>query len=391
MTNLKLPTPSPEAVAHSAKLSALIHAEISAQGGAMPFDRYFELCQYAPGLGYYSAGLRKFGAGGDFVTAPELGDVFARCLAHSILPTLRACTSPCILEVGCGTGAMAADILQALALADALPERYLMLERSADLRARQQETLAARVPAYLSRVHWLDAPPDFAWSGVILGNEIVDALPAKRFEITADSAQELCVQSHAQGFAYCLGADLPLVNARLGDALYAKLAPGYRSEIQAQLGPWLAGLCAHLQQGLVLLFDYGYPRRSFYLPERDSGTFVCHYQQRMFDDPFWYPGLVDFSSSVDFTALAEASVAAKLALAAYLSQAEFLLQGALPTVLANLADLSERERLNITRQVRMLSLPGEMGERIQLMAFARELPESARAPVLQRFGLRASL
>jgi SAM-dependent MidA family methyltransferase len=391
MPKIKLPSPSPEAVAHSAKLSALIQAEIIANSGAIPFDRYFELCQYAPGLGYYSAGLRKFGAGGDFVTAPELGDVFARCLAHSILPTLRACAAPCILEVGCGTGAMAADILQSLAQSDALPERYLMLERSADLRARQQQTLAARVPELLARVQWLDAPPDCAWSGVILGNEIIDALPAKRFEITAQGAQELCVQSQAQGFAYCLGANLALVKARLGDACFAQLAPGYRSEIHAQLGPWLAGICAHLQQGLVLLFDYGYPRRSFYLPERGNGTFVCHYQQRMFDDPFWYPGLVDFSCSVDFTALAEASLDAKLELAAYLSQAEFLLEGALPAVLGNLAKLSERERLNITRQVRMLSLPGEMGERIQLMAFARELPESARAPVLQRFGLRASL
>ncbi len=391
MTQSPLPSPPNDLIEHSNTLSALIRDEITASGGAIGFDRYFELCQYAPGLGYYSAGLSKFGAGGDFVTAPGLGDVFARCIAVTLVPMLKAMPGASILEVGCGTGAMAADILQALHDQNALPARYWLLERSADLRQRQRETIEKRVPELLGLVEWLDAPPSAPWQGVVLGNEIVDALPTQRFEISADGARELCVCSRGSGFEYTLGTPMPSILTRLGADLLGALPLGYRSEIQPQLSPWLAGLSASMQRGLVLLFDYGYPRHEFYLPERSTGTLVCHYQQRMFDAPFWYPGLVDLSSSVEFTALAEAGAGCGLTLAAYMSQAEFLVNGALAQVLENLADISERARLALTRQVRILTLPGEMGERIKLMAFARELPESARAPILNRLGLRTSL
>ncbi len=391
MTRLNLGEPPADLIQHSNLLCALIRAEIASNGGAIGFDRYFELCQYAPGLGYYSAGLHKFGAGGDFVTAPGLGDVFARCIAASLLPTLAKLPEACILEVGCGTGVMAADILQALEQKAALPARYFMLERSADLRARQHETLAQRVPHLLAQVQWLDEPPKHAWCGVVLGNEIVDALPCQRFEITAHGPVALCVAANDQGFKYVLGAPMPEIVAYLGNELVTALPIGYRSELQPQLRPWLAGLTQSLRHGLVVLFDYGYPRREYYLPERTQGTLVCHYQQRMFDAPFWYPGLVDLSASVEFTALAQAGVECGLEFAGYLTQAEFLLHGGLPALLETLAHLTERERLAVSRQVRMLTLPGEMGDRIHVMAFARDLPESARAPVLQRLGLRGSL
>ena len=391
MVTLQLPPPPPTLIEHSSRLCALIQEEIVAAGGAISFDRYFELCQYAPGLGYYSAGLNKFGAGGDFVTAPGLGDVFARCIAISLLPTLSAMPGASILEVGAGTGAMAADILRVLNQHGALPTRYCLLERSADLRQRQHETIARLVPELLPLVAWLDAPPSEPWYGIVLGNEIVDALAPQRFEISTDGARELCVGANESGFEYSAGEVMPSIAARLGQALLDALPVGYRSEIQPQLGAWLAGLTANMRQGLVLLFDYGYPRHEFYLPERSAGTLVCHYQQRMFDAPFWNPGLVDLSSSVEFTALAEAGADSCLELASYMSQAEFLIYGGLAQVMQNLDTLSERARLAITRQVRMLTLPGEMGERIKLMAFSRDLPESARAPVLHRFGLRGSL
>jgi SAM-dependent MidA family methyltransferase len=391
MTRLNLPQPPIELIQHSNAVCALIQREIAANGGVIGFDRYFELCQYAPGLGYYSAGLHKFGAGGDFVTAPGLGDVFARCVAASLLPSLAAIPEAWIMEVGCGTGAMAADILQALGAQDALPARYLMLERSADLRARQKETLAQRVPQFLARVQWLDEPPTQPWRGIVLGNEIVDALPCQRFEISPDGPVSLSVRSAGQSFEYVLGAPMLEVVESLGSELVAALPIGYRSELQMQLRPWLNSLTETMGQGLVLLFDYGYPRREFYLPERTQGTLVCHYQQRMFDAPFWHPGLVDLSASVDFTALAHAGVECGLEFAGYLSQAEFLLHGALPFLLETLAELDESARLAISRQVRTLTLPGEMGDRIHIMAFARNLPEPARAPVLQRFGLRGSL
>jgi len=391
MTPLHLPKPPDELIEHSNALCALIGAEIDASGGAIGFDRYFELCQYAPGLGYYSAGLNKFGAAGDFVTAPSLGDLFARCIATTLVPTLRALPDAGILEVGCGTGAMAADILQTLNALGALPKHYWLLERSADLRQRQRETIAKLGPDLLALVSWLDAPPNAPWRGIVVGNEIGDALPTQRLEITTEGTRELYVCTRGASFDYTLGPPMPSVLERIGPDLLAQLPLGYRSEIQPQLGAWLSGLTSTMQQGLVLLFDYGYPRPEFYLPERSAGTLVCHYQQRMFDAPFWYPGLVDLSSSVEFTALAEAGIRSGLELAAYLSQAEFLMAGALAPVLGNLEMLSERARMALSLEVRTLTLPSEMGERIKLMAFARGLPESARAPVLHRFGLRGSL
>jgi SAM-dependent MidA family methyltransferase len=398
MATLSLPQPGPEALAHSQKLAELIRREIAENSGRIGFERYFELTQYAAGLGYYSAGLRKFGRDGDFVTAPELGDVFARGVVAVIEPLLRDVSvvqngqiQAGILEIGCGTGALAADVLTLLAQRDCLPAHYWLLERSADLRARQRETLSARVPELMARITWLDAPPAQAWSGVILGNEIIDALAPRRFEVTAHGACELCVTALDDGsFAYVLGAPCAEITAQLGSAL-ASLPLGYRSEFQPQLAPWLAGVSGALQAGAVLLFDYGYAQAQFYMAQRTEGTLVCHYQHRMFDAPFLWPGLVDLSSSVNFTALAQAGAACDLALAAYVSQAEFLRLSCLAELGEGLAALSERERLRLTREIRMLTLPGEMGERIQLMAFTRNVAEATLAPALTTLGLRYTL
>lgn len=387
-----LPLPSADALTHSAQVQQFIAIEIQRSGGWISFDRYFELCQYAPGLGYYSAGTTKFGRAGDFITAPELGPIFARCVAHSWLPTLAALQAPEILEVGCGSGAFAADALMFLAENKALPERYLLLERSADLRARQQQRLAQLPTEISARVHWLDAPPSDAWQGIVFGNEVIDALPCKRFEITETGARELGVRIGATGLEYALGPHLSELT-HLDPHLH-ELPVGYRSEYQPQLAAWQHGLTKSLMRGLVMWIDYGYPRREFYLPERRDGTLVCHYQQRMFDAPFLWPGLVDLSASVDFTAVAEAAVQAGLELAAYMGQGEFLLDplARAPTlILADLYAMSETERLAHTRQIRLLTLPGEMGERMQMIAFARDLPEHARAPILQHVGRRDRL
>lgn len=387
-----LPQPSADALAHSARVLQHIVLDIQRQGGWISFDRYFELCQYAPGLGYYSAGTTKFGRHGDFVTAAELGPVFARGVAHSWLPTLAALSAPEILEVGCGSGAFAADALMFLAEHQALPRRYLLLERSADLRARQQQRLAQLPPAIAERAHWLDAPPAQAWQGIIFGNEVIDALPCKRFEITETGARELGVCATGAGLAYALGEGLTELAPLHG---YLDEMPiGYRSEFQPQLTAWMAGLSGSLVRGLVQWIDYGYPRREYYLPERTQGTLVCHYQQRMFDAPFLWPGLVDLSASVDFTAVAEAGVQAGLELAAYLGQGELLLDAlarAPAQLVGDLNALSETERLAYTRQIRLLTLPGEMGERMQMIAFARDLSESARAPILHHLGRRDRL
>lgn len=384
----QLPAPSADALAQSDALKALIAGEITAHG-AISFARYVELTQYAPGFGYYSAGAQKFAesaklAGaklqGDFVTAPELGSVFARCIAKLVAPIFSANPSAVFLELGAGSGALACDLLVALGLANALPAQYLILERSADLKARQWTKLKALIPEYVQRVSWIDEPPTVGWNGVLFANEVIDALAFERFEVTRNGPMQLFVQLNEAGdFCYRTAAPLPLANA-IADA--AELPIGYQSEFQPQLGAWLCGLTQNLQQGLVLLIDYGYTRAEYYLPERTSGTLVCHYQHRMFDAPFVYPGLVDISCSVDFTALAEAGLSAELELLSYASQSQLLIAAGLNDVLAALdfENLPQRARSSLSAEVRSLSLPGEMGERMQAMAWTRGLTSAQLHP-----------
>ncbi len=384
----QLPAPSADALAQSKALKALIADEIAARG-ELTFARYVELTQYAPGLGYYSAGAQKFaervtlqGAElqGDFVTAPELGSVFARCIAKLIAPIFSANPNAVFLEIGAGSGAFACDVLAALEHAKALPSQYLILERSADLKARQATKIKALIPEYFQRVSWIDAPPSAPWDGVLFGNEVIDALPFERFEVTENGPMQLGVQLDESGdFYYRTGAPILLVDHLLKAS---ELPLGYQSEFQPQLCAWLHGLTQNLGQGLVLLIDYGYTRTEYYLPERSSGTLVCHYQHRMFDDAFIYPGLVDISCSVDFTALAEAGLAAGLELLSYASQAQLLIAAGLNDVLAmaDFENLPQRARSRLSAEVRTLSLPGEMGERMQAMAWARGLPAEQLHP-----------
>lgn len=376
-----LPEPSPDALIQSAALKAWILDEI-ARAGAISFARYVELTQYAPGLGYYAAGSQKFAEQGklqgDFVTAPELGSVFAGCVANLVAPIFSANPSAVFLELGAGSGALACALIRALDAINALPAAYWILERSADLRDRQRIKLKAQLPDYFERIVWLDQPPLEGWHGVLFGNEVVDALAFERFEITEAGAMQLCVALNPAG-EFCLQLGEPLLAAKPIHEL-AAAAPGYQSELQPQLGAWLSGLVENLQQGLVLLIDYGYTRSEYYLPERSAGTLVCHYQHRMFDDAFVYPGLVDISCSVDFTALAEAGLQAGLQLVNYCSQSQLLRSAGLAEILLsrNFEAMPQRERSALTAEVRMLSLPSEMGERMQAMAWTRALPDVQR-------------
>ena len=376
---LQLPEPSADAKMQSAAMKALISNKI-AERGSISFSQFVELTQYAPGLGYYSAGAQKFAENaklqGDFVTAPELGSVFSSCIARLVAPVFIDLPDAIFFELGAGTGALACDLLIALAKLKALPAQYWILERSADLRARQAAKLQACAPQFYHLVRWLDRPPECSWSGVLFGNEVVDALPFERFEITEAGAMQLCVALNSEGdFDIIRGGETkwpePLFNL-------ADLPIGYCSERQPQLSAWLLEVTKTLAHGLVLLIDYGYTRKEYYLPERSNGTIVCHYQHRMFDDPFVYPGLVDISCSVDFTALAEAGLAANLELICYTSQSQLLRSAGLAEVLAaqDFENLPQRARSKLTAEVRVLSLPGEMGERMQAMAWTRDLPKA---------------
>jgi len=364
--------------AHSQRLAALIAEEISASGCGIPFSRFMERALYTPGLGYYSAGAHKFGAGGDFVTAPELGPLFAQCIAQALAPVLRSLGSQAeFLEIGGGSGRFAAAALTHLAALDALPARYSMLEPSADLRERQQALLRECLPVELgARVNWLDGPPSAPWNGVVFANEVIDALPATRFAIDGRAVLEEYVVLDGPSFNTILRpADAMLTAAvrHLERQLDAPLADGYRSEVLAQLPYWIKAVTGPLQRGGLLFIDYGYPRREYYHPQRTQGTLRAFYRHQVSDDIFARVGVQDLTASVDFTALAEAGTHAGFDFAGYSTQANFLFGNGLEARLAahETRASSETERLRLRQQVKQLTLPNEMGERFQVMGFAR--------------------
>ena len=371
-----LPAPDPTAVAHSARLLDRIRAEITANGGAISFARFMDLALYAPNLGYYRAGTRKFGSDGDFITAPELSPLFSRCLARQCQQILEALGDGILLELGAGTGVMAADLLQELRTLDALPERYAILELSGELRQRQRQTLAEKVPDLLERVVWLDTLPEPGLRGVILGNEVLDALAAERFRITTAGPRRLTVHWTEAGLDWTEGDADPEVTAavaRIEAELGWQLPLGYISEYVPHLDAWLRAIAEPLTAGALLFIDYGYSRRDYYHPERTNGTLLCHYRHRVHADPLILPGLQDITTSVDFSAVADAALAADLEVAGYTTQNYFLFGCGLLELLAEVDPADTPRYLEQSRQVKLLTLPGEMGERFQAIALTRDL------------------
>ena len=388
-----MPEPGADERTHSDALAALIRNEISVHG-TVPFSRFMELCLYAPGLGYYSAGRTKFGAAGDFVTAPELGSLFARCIARALAPSLRELGADAdFLELGGGSGAFALAALCELALHDALPQRYLILEPSADLRERQRERVVAELPPDLAaRVEWISRPPEHNWRGVLFANEVVDALPVTRFSAQGGEFYEEHVALDGERFVRVdRPADSLIASAlrHVERALDAPFAKGYRSEILPQLPYWIQAVIGSLESGVALFVDYGYPRREFYLPQRDDGTLVCHYRHRAHADPLHWPGLQDITAFVDFTALAEAGVGAGFDFVGYAPQGQFLLASGLPELIADVPELAEVERLALVAETKRLTLPGDMGERFQAIAFSRSVEDAL--PGLRAFDLSRRL
>jgi SAM-dependent MidA family methyltransferase len=374
----RLPEPDTDERAHSDHLLQLLREQIASHG-PMPFSQYMERCLYAPGLGYYSAGRTKFGAAGDFVTAPELGELFARCVVNAVQPVLAMLGEEAdFLELGGGSGAFAEAALQALVAADTLPREYLILEPSADLRERQRERLQANLPEEVrARVRWLDRPPEPDWRGVLFANEVIDALPATRFTVRGGEVFEEHVALDGDGRLTRIDrpADALVAGAvrHVERDLGVDFADGYRSEILPQLPYWIQAVAGSLTSGVMLFVDYGYVRREFYLPERDDGTLMAHYRHHAHNDPFHLPGLNDLTASVDFTALAEAGNSAGLGVAAYLPQAQFLIGAGLQQVFEQIDPQDDHDRYRLSQQVKKLMLPDQMGERFQAMLLARGL------------------
>ena len=383
----ELPEPSADALVLSERLSEVIRAEIAEQGGSIPFSRYMELCLYSPGLGYYSAGSQKFGAAGDFITAPELSSLFGRCLAQSCASVLNELGDGDLFEFGAGSGRLAADILGELASIDNLPGHYYILERSAELRARQQATLKAEVPQLYERVAWLDTLPAAGFRGVLLANEVLDAMPVERFRWNGAAVELFHVRCSDAGFDWCTVQDGMGETAAAIQRLAAEagLAPGYISEINLSLGPWLAGIADILGQGAVLLADYGSARHELYHPQRSAGTLMCHYRHRAHDDPFRWPGLQDITAHVDFTAVAEAGVAAGMEVAGYTTQAHFLMDCGIDRLLSTAGPTDSVDYLKQAQQVKQLILPGEMGECFKFIGLTRDIENPIPGFRLQDF------
>ncbi|HEX4326427.1 MAG TPA: class I SAM-dependent methyltransferase [Burkholderiales bacterium] len=375
------PEPGADALAHSGRLAAHIRAGIAAAGGWISFARYMELALYAPGLGYYAAGATKFGAAGDFVTAPEISALFGRSVARQVAQVLRA-SSPQVLEFGAGTGKLAADLLNTLGEACA---GYAILEPSPDLRQRQADTLRRLAPDAFAKVRWLDTLPA-QFSGCIVANEVADAMPVHLLHIDGDAIDERGVTLDSSGrFSY---ADRPAQGAVLAaaQALALEESGDYVTEINLAARAWVASLAGCLTDGAALIIDYGFPAREYYHPQRLRGTLMCHYRHHAHDNPFLLPGLQDITAHVDFSALADASEEAGLPLLGYTSQAAFLLDCGITDLLAAVPAADSARYLPLANQANRLLSPAEMGELFKVMLLGRE---GIEAPLGFRSGDRS--
>ncbi len=372
--------------AHSQRVADHIRSFMLARGGVIGFDAWMRLALYAPGLGYYSAGATKFGRDGDFITAPEVSGLFSRCVARQAADILQV-TGGDVLELGAGSGRMAADVLTELASMDALPENYYILEVSADLAERQRERLA-ELPADLAgRVQWLERWPHSqdhgGMQGVVLANEVLDAMPVERFVVRGAAGEQqvraLAVGLGEQGFEWRETEASPelehAVRGLLAE-LPAPLPDGYVSEVCLAFQPWMASLGAQLQQGAALLIDYGLPRAQLYHPERVDGTLRCHFRHRAHGDPFINVGLQDITAWVDFTRVAEAADSADLEVMGFATQAAFLIGAGMESLLATemqIAGDDVRRQAQLASEARRLMLPGEMGEIFKVIALGKGL------------------
>ena len=365
-----LPIPSPEAAAHSQRLQQTLHEAIATQQGWISFARYMEITLYSPGLGYYAAGASKFGASGDFTTAPEHSHLFGRSLARQIAQILAE-TGGEILEVGAGSGKLACDVLLELQNLDALPDRYYILELSATLQTRQRETITAQAPQWLERVQWLDRLPQ-TFTGVIFGNEVLDAMPV---HLVTRSHGVLCERGVALNAEQLAWVDRPMeYGALLAAATALDLPEGYVTEINLAAPAFIASLADCLTRGVLLFIDYGFPRAEYYHPQRNQGTLMCHYRHHAHGDPFFWPGLQDITAHVDFSALATNTP--DLQLLGYATQANFLINCGITDLLAETSSENVTQYLPLANQVQYLLSPAEMGELFKVIALGKGLQMS---------------
>lgn len=371
-------TPSKEALAHSQKVQHVILEKIRQQNGLLSFTDYMQTCLYEPGLGYYTAGCEKFGSAGDFTTAPTLSPLFPQALAKQWQQIQQLLPRADLLEFGAGTGAMAAGILNSLST-DELPRHYYIMEVSADLRQRQQAYLTQHCPELIHRVIWLDTLPE-SFNGLILANEVLDAMPVELFHLNQDGGFEIFVTSQEERLTW-QKQPTDKYNDLLPNLPTEVLSQGYTSEINPAIHPWVKSLADILQQGIILLIDYGFPEAEYYHPSRNRGTLMCHFQHHSHPDPLLYPGIQDITAHVNFTDVARAAVAHDLEPYGYCDQAKALLSLDILELVENITD--ETERFNANQQLKLLTLPHEMGELFKFIAFGKGIEEPLKTFTIQ--------
>jgi SAM-dependent MidA family methyltransferase len=370
MTTKTLPTPSAEAKTHSEYLTQTIQRVIAQSAGKITFAQFMQHALYESGLGYYTAGAHKFGAEGDFVTAPEISPLFGYCLAEQCRDVLCTLRSPCILEFGAGTGKMALHILQHLQCHQQLPKTYYILEVSAELQQRQRALFAEHAPELLQHVQWLQQLPEKPFPGVILANEVIDAMPVHLVEFNDQKIEE-CYVSWDHQFTWKKNSVSQHALTQLVEPIQSQLnlaQHSYRTEFRPMLSSWLKSLESILSEGMVLLIDYGFPAKEYYHIERHQGTLMCHYRHHAHTNPFFLPGLQDITAHVDFTHLAKTAHSAGFHIAGYTTQAYFLL--ALGLLNFNNTENTEQQ-WQYNQQVKRLTLPSEMGELFKVMALTK--------------------
>ncbi len=390
------PQPSAEAITHSNKVKEWIIAAIESAGGKISFADYMNLALYAPGLGYYSAGLKKFGRLGDFITAPEISPLFSQCLAIQCHHIMQQSGLNTLLEMGAGSGIMAIDIMQELERQDSLPEQYLILELSADLRDRQQKAIEDKIPHLASRFNWLDQLPASPFNGIVIANELLDALPVHLLRLSGtQSFERFVVLDKKQQFIW---QDQSIEEPRLNvianeirdihlsiQALNDKPGRDYITEVNLLAMDWIGSIADIMEQGAILLVDYGYTAREYYHPQRFMGTLMCHYQHHRHDDPFYLPGMQDITAHVNFSHIARSAEAAGLTLYGFTTQAHFLMAGGLVELTRDLDPDDVVHFTETARQIKMLTLPEKMGELFKVILLAKGKPLSLPAFQFQDF------
>ena len=375
-----LPQPDAVSAAHSERCADYIRSRIHDAGGSISFAEFMHYALYAPRLGYYSAGTRKFGDDGDFVTAPEISPLFGRVIARQCAGVLRNVPGGAILEFGAGSGRLALEVLRTLDELDALPAEYSIMEVSADLRERQQRLLRRELPGIADRISWLDRMPE-TQRGVVIANEVLDALPVERFMRRSGGVCQLRVGDEGGEFVFVdepapdiLAAAVESIEKDIGE----RLPDNYVSEVSLAAPAWLRDVAQTLEHGMILLFDYGVSRREYYAPDRNEGWLRCHFRHRAHSDPLILTGIQDLTAWVDFSAIAEVAERGGLEILGYVSQSQFLLAGDIEAELQDFAEMPIESQLQTAAQIKMLTLPGEMGENVKCLGLARgDIPRPA--------------